>query len=56
MKLLSRSVPFPQAAKIMLNEEISCDIIKIGGFVRSKERFVNRRQRLIGPNGDTLKV
>ncbi|EFJ50553.1 hypothetical protein VOLCADRAFT_103772 [Volvox carteri f. nagariensis] len=38
IKLLARSVPAPQALKIL------------------QEKFVKRRQRLIGPNGSTLKA
>ncbi|XP_017770725.1 PREDICTED: KRR1 small subunit processome component homolog [Nicrophorus vespilloides] len=54
IKLLSRSVPYEQAQRV-LQDDIGCDIIKIGNLTRNKGKFIKRRQRLIGPNGCTLK-
>ncbi|CAH8324349.1 unnamed protein product [Eruca vesicaria subsp. sativa] len=55
LRLLSRNVPAPQAIKI-LKDDMTYDIINIRKLVRKKERFVRRRQRLVGPGFSTLKA
>ena len=56
VKLICRGVPYQQAIKVLADDNISCDIIKIGRLVSNRERFVRRRQRLIGSSGSTLKA
>ncbi|ORY63233.1 ribosomal RNA assembly protein KRR1 [Pseudomassariella vexata] len=55
IKLLARSVPAPQAVRI-LEDGVACDVIKIRNLCRNKEKYVKRRQRILGPDGKTLKA
>lgn len=55
VKMLARGVALAQAAKIF-QDDVACDIIKIGNLIRNKERFTKRRQRIVGPSGSTLKA
>lgn len=55
IKLLSRSVPYEVCLRL-LDENIYCDLIKIKNLVPNKEKFIKRRQRLIGPDGQTIKA
>jgi ribosomal RNA assembly protein len=55
IKLIARNVPVAQAQRIF-EDEMTCDIIKIGLNINNTKRFVKRRDRLIGPQGQTLKA
>ncbi|KAJ1975945.1 ribosomal RNA assembly protein krr1 [Dimargaris xerosporica] len=53
--LLVRSVPFSQATRI-LEDDMHYEIFRIGNIVSSKDTFRTRRDRLLGPSGNTLKA
>ncbi|KAI0017257.1 eukaryotic type KH-domain (KH-domain type I) [Xylariomycetidae sp. FL0641] len=55
IKLLARSVPAPEALRV-LQDDVACDVIKIRNLVNNKDKFVKRRQRILGPGGQTLKA
>nr|UXY87854.1 rev-interacting protein Rip-1-like protein [Cryptomonas curvata] len=55
LRLISRSVPIQQAAKIF-DETIYCDIINISRKVKNRKNFLKRRKRLIGNKGTTIKA
>lgn len=55
IKMLSRGVPAPQAVRA-LEDDVFCEVIKISGLVRNRDKFVRRRERLVGPDGATLKA
>lgn len=54
IKLVSRGVPLEKAAKVF-EDGISCDIISLNGYTRNKAIFIKRRERLLGPYGNTIK-
>ncbi|KAI5192017.1 ribosomal RNA assembly protein [Nematocida sp. AWRm77] len=54
LKLVSRGVPLDKAVKVF-EEGVTSDIIQINHLTRNKEIFVKRRERLIGPHGNTMK-
>ena len=55
IKLLSRSVPYDQSLRVF-DDETACAFVKIDGICRNKDRFYKRRDRLVGPDGATLKA
>ena len=55
IRLLSRSVPAPQAVKIM-QDEVACDVIKIRTWWATRSASSSGGSASWGPNGSTLKA
>ena len=55
LKLLARSVPISEAEKVFA-DDVASDILNIGQMVTNTLRFVKRRERLVGPHGQTLRT
>jgi len=55
INLLARSVPLMQAIKIF-DDDMYSTVVNLGKSRSNKETYVKRRQRIIGPNGSTLKA
>lgn len=54
LRLLARSVPLDIAARVITEDEVFSEVIEFK--LRNRERFVKRRNRLIGDEGNTLKA
>lgn len=55
LQLMARGVSLQQARRV-LQDGVFSDIIKIGNLCKNRETFIRRRQRLLGPDGATLKA
>ncbi|RWS28667.1 KRR1 small subunit processome component-like protein [Leptotrombidium deliense] len=55
VKLMARGVPYEHAVKV-LDDNVASEVIKIGRLTSKRERYIKRRQRLIGPSGSTQKA
>ncbi|TNJ28994.1 Ribosomal RNA assembly protein KRR1 [Giardia muris] len=53
--MLARSMPLDLALRCF-DYETECDIIRIKNLASTKEMFVKRRGRLVGPNGQTVRA
>ncbi|KAL0479633.1 KRR1 small subunit processome component, partial [Acrasis kona] len=55
LNLMARGVSLQQARRV-LEDDVFSDVVKIGNLARNHATFVRRRQRLLGPDGATLKA
>lgn len=53
--MLARSMPLDLALRCF-DYETECDIIRIKNLTSTKEMFIKRRGRIVGPNGQTVRA